>query len=474
MEFSPFLEITPGTSTPVTVPHGTGITLSLDFDIESSIKINVTEAEKLIFRPIGRITRVDDQLYPNGLEARPIHGTVAKIPVATHTLKRFILKQRKSFLYVDVSEATIYRFDGEIAATSSFETLKEDQQVELRGIFTPLGILKAKSVVILPEEQKTFRGVITALNTTSTPPTFELKFFHQQDREATSTEKIIVAYIRDRVHILQPPDRRLTPSDLTNGQRVSVRGIRGENDLRARVIVIEPERFRGFIAEQPQCKTDTEGLIRVTQPFKESGRMELAGIALKQNKTSIVEINNQTRLFGQDNAPLLCRYLERGMAIKIVGRMVPYTPITTLASSEFDANPVRIKADRVKVIPVDHIGGTARSIMLDGEGRRVIQLAVPIDKVEGFDRPVSSVCVASDTPLCNLFMIDLILSEDFYNPDGIKFDPFISQEIKAAGYFMGKPITVGSKGSFFAVLVRKGLPETRSVLLHNQIVDRMK
>ena len=186
-------------------------------------------------------------------------------------------------------------------------------------------------------------------------------------------------------------------------------------------------------------------------PFKEYRRLLLAGIDLRPHNSGIVDIS-EAEILGPDDKPIPCTDLRRGMAVKIFGRMIPHTP------TDIDPNPVRLKAFTVNVIHVRHVGGRVLSVIQGDSGRIVLELAVPIDKVEGFDQPAPCVTV----PCPETVKLKVILSKLLYNPDNIAFDEtLVDQDIRAAGYFIGEPATADSprKTFFFAIVVRKGLPQ---------------
>jgi hypothetical protein len=236
---------------------------------------------------------------------------------------------------------------------------------------------------------------------------------------------------------------------------VMVRGRLDATGLTAGAIVVEPERFLGFIAEPPVCKTETEGLIRVIYPFKEAHRLLLAGIDLRQDNAGMVGISKETRLFGLEDKPILCANLRRGMAVRIFGRMIP--PDVNSASP----NHFSIKAFMMKGIPVSHVGGTVHAVSMDDRGRTVLMLGVPLDKVEGFDQSAGASCLASP---CDPFNVRVLLSPRVYNPGNIIFNiDLVGQNILAAGYFMGEPGTADARASFFTTVIRKGEPQKEEI-----------
>ena len=88
IEFSPVLEITPATTTPVTVPSDrTGIAVLLDFDVEDSIKIDIGGSGRPLFRPKGGATLVDKK---EGVEASRVRGTVTRIPAIQGNPNQFL------------------------------------------------------------------------------------------------------------------------------------------------------------------------------------------------------------------------------------------------------------------------------------------------------------------------------------------------------------------------------------------------
>ena len=438
IDFSPVLDITP--ANPIIASGSTGMTILLDFDVDASLKIDITGSGRPVFRPTGSGTAISAQTHAGGVEARRVYGTVSEIPGIKDNPKSFLLKHRdrRFFIQVEASTAEIYNFRGK----TPFENLRKDQRVEVRGLFTHQGILKAKSVVILPEEHKEMRGIIANLGQAS--HAFELRPI---DRAASSTETITISYNPNELYIFQPPDTLLGPSDLTNGQIVTVRGIevKEENRLAARVIVVEPERIRVFLSEVPNCAS---GIIRVIHSLRESRRLLLAGIDLgPQGNFGIVDIGG-AEIFGLDGAKISCIGLGAGMAVHLLGRMVPHLPDAT------DPNPVQIKALQVKRIAVHDIKGKVVSVADDGKS---LVLEVPVGTA-GFDLPET--CVALEGFLCDRFLLDVIRSERLYNPDGLPFNNGMKGlPIRVAGYFMGerRGLTADAprKTSFLAIVIRE-------------------
>ncbi len=482
IDFTPVLEIT--LATPITVPSdGTGAMILLDFDVENSIKIDVSGGVKPIFRPTGGASPVDEQQHPDGVEARNVNGTVAEIPGIKGNSESFLLKHRgrRLFIHVDANGTTteIYKFNGEGMATTTFRSLEKGQKVEVGGFFTK-GILKAKKVVILPENHRGIRGVITHLNQSESGlHTFDLLLL-KHDLEVTDSDRAIatttattttrttikVQYSPEKVHILlNHPHMKLSSGDLTNGQMVFVGGLYKDDlkAIQAHVIIVKSDQVRGFIAEEPNC---TDKLIRIIHPFKEHRRLLAAGIDLQPHNSGMVDIS-EAKIFRLEGTKIDCGALRRGMAVKIFGKMVPHIADTV------DPNPVRLKAFDVKVVPVHHVGGKVLSVFSATDDRgatmTVLRLAMPIDRVEGFDRPASAVCTTTAFD-CNHFTIRVILSPLNHNPDGIVFDKeLVGRDIRAAGYFakaLGRRVNAVDSSeeataeipNFLAIVVRNGEP----------------
>jgi len=466
-------------ATPAVV-DGTGGAVLIDFDVENSIKIDVAGSGKYIFRPKGGATRVDER--PDRVEAKHLRGTVAEIRVIKDDETSFLLKHhgRRHFIHVDVATTTeIYELQGEMAATTTFDALKKGQHVKVDGFFTDRGVLKAKTVLILPVDHQGMRGLVTRLNQENPSlHTFELLLL-KHDLEVTDMDRKIatttatttpalatttatttarttvkVQYNPEKVHILlNHPHRKLSPGDLTNGQMVFVGGPYKDDAkaIQAHVIIVKSDRIRGFIAEAPNC---IDKLIRVVHPFKEHRRLLATGIDLQPHNSGIVDIS-EAKIFGPEGTEIGCARLRQGMAVKVFGRMIPHTP------DAVDLNPVRFKAFEVKVIAVHHVGGEVVSL-IDGDFGHVkgVILNVSLDLVNGFDRPKD--CLLSATTDCNHLKLPVIFSKWLYNPDGIMLNKeLVGQKIRAAGFFMGEPATTADaprRPSFLAIVIRKGLP----------------
>ncbi len=444
----------------VVVSEGDGATVQIDIDVEASIQIDVTTGRP-IFRPVGDVIRVDDTTHPDGIEIRQIKGGIVEIPGIPDNPQSFVLKHhgRRHFIPVDASEATIHTFSGAV----TFDDLTKGQIVEVGGVIRD-HVLKARHILILPKDHRALRGVITQLDPTA--QSFELVFWKRHDRDAEHTaqdiRQVTVSYT-DATHIaLEHPRMELTASDLTNGQLVFVRG--GVNlDLQtvdARFIVIQPERFRGFIIDEPNC---AEHLIRVANPSWHLHRLRVAGIELAPHRSGIVDISG-AKLFRRDGVEIGCDDLDRGDAVGVFGLMVPHTP------TDDDPNPIRVKAFKVKRAHVRHLGGEVVSVAEDG---RSLILRVS-EGMHGFDRLAdvcTNVATAAETILvgdngesltlnCDHFDLKVILSDYLYNPDGIVFDiSLVGQEIHMAGFFESRRRAINNPDRqilFFAVAVESG------------------
>ena len=474
------------TLAPPVAVDGTGGAVLIDFYVENSITIDVAGSGKYVFRPKGGATRVDER--PDRVEAKHLRGTVAELHGIKGDPTSFLLKHhgRRHFVHVDVATTTeIYELQGDMVATTTFDALKKGQHVKVDGFLTHRGVLKAKTVMILPADHRGIRGMITHLN--QTDPilhTFEL-LLERHDIEVTASDRAIaststatstatttpamatttatttprtmvkVQYNPQKVHILlNHPHTRLSPGDLTNGQMVFVGGHYKEMDkaIQAHVIIVKSDRLRGFIAEAPNC---VDKLIRVIHPFKEYRRLLAAGIDLQPHNSGMVDIS-EAKIFGPEGTEIECAArLRQGMAVKIFGRMIPHTPDTT------DPNPVRMKASVVKVVPVHHVGGEVLSFT-PGNIADVLEMKVPISLVEGFNRPKD--CVPSTDVSCDSFKLRVVLSKFLHNPGKLPLDKaLVGKTIRAAGYFFKEPALVAypdrpHKPSFLAVVIREGSP----------------
>ncbi len=421
------LEIT--LSTPVTIIENQGVTVQIDIDVANSVSIDVTGSGRPLFRPRGSAARIDQSEHPDGVEAKRVKGAVAKIPGILGNPKSFLLKHpdRKFFLPVDAREAEIFDFGKKVLV----DALKEGQRVEVDGAITHEHILKARRIIMLPEDHRAIRGVVTGLDQQK----FVLEFLNRQDQGADPIS-VTVNYNDDTAILLDVPSRitapTLTSADLTHGQRVAVRGLmHGDTGtVNARVIVIEPERFRGFVAEEPNC---TDGLIRVLYPFKEVRRLERAGVTLDHN-TGIVEIDGAT-LTDLNDETMTCTDLNRGMAVSILGQLRPTT------------DGVRVKAFEVNEVALDHVAGKVISVEPVQEGERnvtVLILKVPTGEY-GFEQPVEGGCTALEGFDCTHFRLRVVLSAFLHNPGNIAIgEGLINTNVSVAGFFSSKEIRTPS------------------------------
>jgi hypothetical protein len=476
---SPVLTLSPGEA--IVIPGGEGITVQIDVDVESSIKVDVTGTGRPLFRPVGNVVRVNET-DPDGIEIRQVKGEVVRIPGIPGNPKSFLLKHRgrRHFIQVDADSATIKKFNEE----ATFDALEPGQLVEVGGIFQH-HVLKARYVFILPRDHRALHGVITDLTATS----FDLVLLKRHPEGAADMDgdartdkaditRIKILYGPDTDILLKHPHMRLGPTDLAHGQRVDVRGLvdldRGL--AKANVIVIHPTRLAGVIAQEPACDRHMIYLISARRPFaippileRDSatstppiGDPDFDLLRVRPDGTGIgwiIDIE-KARLISEMGLPMVCSDLKPGMAVKVLGLMLPpqvsglagFTGDTPPSASDlppvFTGGPHYMKAFIVKQVKARHVSGEVISVALDGKG---LMLKVPAG-MHGFDR-LNRVCDRISAPHglldengleiaitrpCddNHFNLKVILSEHLYNPDGIIFnETLVGAQIAAAGFF---------------------------------------
>lgn len=354
IDLTPDWEIT--LSAPITIPEKEGATIQMDFDVINSVKIATNG--RLHIKPSGLATQIKEATHSTGIALRKVRGTIVRI--LSDRPRHFLLKylNRPFYLPVDASGTTteIFTHDGKV----EFSALKVGQLVEVGGTFTDKHVLKAQSVLLLPENFRRIRGMVTNLNQT----TFTLSHILERDAVmASSTEIIgsstIVHYsnaLRRYAHTLDSATS--TNIQIHNGQRVEVYGLVSVDGrgLDARVIIIHPEHFRGFVVEN--CLNNRVRVIR------------------RYITETIFDVSTNSVV----DPP--CTSLKKGTRVEVVGQIVPSTD---------PLNVVKVDALMIKVLPEEYVAGTVARVILDMSG-----------SVKGFvlDIPAGSYGIAVPTD-CN-------------------------------------------------------------------------
>jgi hypothetical protein len=421
IELTSELEIAPSAS--IKIPETQGITVQVDIDVANSVKVDVTGSGRLIFRPQGSAVHITNN---TDVVARKVKGTVARILQNKH----FLLKHpdRTFFLTVDAGGTTteIITPDGKV----TFDVLKEGQRVEVSGVITDKHILKAHRVIILPENFRRLRGVVTDL--TPDKKAFVLPHFLERDQVVasstlvgTSTKvnltKVVIIDIKPTVEA----------ATIQNDQTVEVYGLVSPDGLgmEAHMIVIHPERFRAFVTED--CVNNR---FRVVQKRW-----------LPSNFREISGVDTTT-----------CASLKRGTRVAIFGKIIQPTP----------DNTVQVEAFEVKVLPEEYIAGTVDSVELDANGLvvRDFFLNIPAGSY-GFEAPIG--CVETTNFSCTVFKLRVVLSAFLRDTDRLIVDKTIQRGmmVRASGFFNIRIIRTATgeerrEVSFLAISVNKEVTST--------------
>ncbi len=308
--------------------------------------------------------------------------------------------------------------------------------------------MKADRVFILPDSHRSIDGIITALDQTTDTALHQFSLVSLERGSSHKRQTFTVTYNPQNIKILfKDHHTSQEPANLVNGQVVSVRGLLNKNELfvGANIIVIHPERFRGFIADTPDCVNNR---ILVVTDFKRFHSLKPSNTVLLPLTKAMVEISD-AKLLGENKESITCSNLKRSMAVKIAGQIIQ--PIAATSTSSM---PIRVKATSLKQIPVDSIAGQVLSI---AEDHKSFELKVPVGK-HGFDLPSGGCPPEKD---CTHFNLKVVLSEFLENPDPVVFDDsLVGETVHIAGFFRSEKPSAGKPRQpfFLAIVVRKGLP----------------
>ncbi len=406
-------------------------TILVDFDVADSFHVDAARDGRWILKPIIRVKAITDEIRPDERELKEMKGVIARIPGIRDDKTSFLMKlaDRSVLAQVDVVEGTkIMTASGD---ELSFDALKVEQHVAVAGFMTRRGLIEARTVVVFrPErerEGKRFHGLITKLNTAD-------QLITLKSREGTEGGTTTISYSREtKVFFGRVKENMaLTVAALSAGQSVSLFATKTNNgDLfMAKVVLIHPERLRGFITEI-SCD---RSILKMTNPLHRlKGDLVARPLDASAERGTIMVDFKDAELLGYSHDPKVipCDDLKVGIPIHVMGRLAAMDRTTA------GDNAVKIVALTVKKVLPYHIKGTVKRVApIEERGAKwMVQVPLPI---HGFD--VKPDCGKLATALaaehsCDHINLIVVVGRFTYNPDELPLftEAMINKDVKIAG-----------------------------------------